>query len=125
MHENPGPTAEVEFWVSKASNLNGIFDQLQSPRVRRVLKILDLRKSTYNAPFAKLCKEVFHARAEANNIVKYLRPSVAWFNGLENESDFEKLVNHFRPIMHLVIGMEELGLLQHVFPPRNPHQRDL
>jgi dynein heavy chain len=102
-HENPGPTAEVEFWLSKASNLNGIFDQLQSPRVRRVLKILDKRKSTYNAPFAKLCKEVFHARAEANNIVKYLRPLVAWFNGLENESEFEKLVNHFRPIMHLVL----------------------
>ena len=101
--ENPGPTAEVEFWVNKASNLNGIFDQLQSPRVRRVLKILDRSKSTYNAPFAKLCKEVFHARAEANNIVKYLRPLVAWFNGLENETDFERLVNHFRPIMHLVL----------------------
>eukprot|EP00605_Chrysophyceae_sp_TOSAG23-4_P001019 GSChrysophyteH1.ASY1.ANO1.1120.1 assembled CDS len=101
--ENPGPIAEVEFWVSKASNLNGIFDQLQSPRVRRVLKILDRSKSTYNAPFAKLCKEVFHARAEANNIVKYLRPLVAWFNGLENETDFERLVHHFRPIMHLVL----------------------
>ena len=102
-HQDPGPTAEVEFWLSKASNLNGIFDQLQSPRVRRVLKILDRSKSTYNAPFAKLCKEVFHARAEANNIVKYLRPLVAWFNGLENEGDFERLVNHFRPILHLVL----------------------
>ena len=102
-HQDPGPTLEVEFWVSKASNLNGIFDQLQSAKVRRVLKILDRSKSTYNAPFAKLCKEVFHARAEANNIVKYLRPLVAWFNGLENESDFERLVNHFRPIMHLVL----------------------
>ena len=31
-YDNPGPSAEVEFWVSKASNLNGIFDQLQSPQ---------------------------------------------------------------------------------------------
>jgi len=82
-HTDPGPSAEVEFWISKANNLNGIFQQLQSPRVRRVLKVLDKSKSTYNAPFAKLCKEVFHARAEANNIVKYLKPLISWFNGLE------------------------------------------
>lgn len=64
IHTNPGPLCEIEFWTSKAGNLNGIFDQLQSVRVRRVLKILDKSKSTYNQPFAKLCKEVFHARAE-------------------------------------------------------------
>jgi dynein heavy chain, axonemal len=64
VHTNPGPLCEIEFWTSKAGNLNGIFDQLQSVRVRRVLKILDKSKSTYNQPFAKLCKEVFHARAE-------------------------------------------------------------
>ena len=73
------------------------------PKVRRVLKILDRSKSSYNAPFAKLCKEVFHARTEANNIVKYLRPLVPWFNGLENETEFERLLNHFKPIMHLVL----------------------
>lgn len=100
---NPGPMAEIEFWTSKAGNLNGIFDQLQSVPVRRVLKVLDKSKSTYNAPFAKLCKEVFHARAEANNIVKYLRPLVPWFEGFERETDFERLVYHFRPIIHLVL----------------------
>jgi len=51
---NPGPLAEVEFWKSKAGNLNGIFSQLQSTRIRRVLKVLDKSKSTYNAPFAKV-----------------------------------------------------------------------
>ena len=102
-HKNPGPTAEIEFWKHKAGNLNGIFDQLQSAKVRRVLKVLDLSKSTYNGPFAKLCKEVFHARGEANNIVKYLRPLVAWFDGLENEGDFDKLESHFKPIVHLIL----------------------
>lgn len=100
---NPGPLAEDEFWKSKASNLNGIFRQLQSDKVRRVLKVLDKAKSTYNAPFAKLCKEVFHARAEANNIVKYFQPLVAWFEGLENEGEFERLSQHFKPILHLIL----------------------
>jgi dynein heavy chain, axonemal len=72
IHTNPGPLGEIEFWTSKAGNLNGIFDQLQSVRVRRVLKILDKSKSTYNQPFAKLCKEVFHARAEVFRFIVLL-----------------------------------------------------
>ena len=100
---NPGPLAEIEFWKSKAINLNGIFSQLQSVRVRRILKILDKSKSTYNAPFAKLCKEVFHARAEANNIIKYLQPLVAWFEALENENDFDSITNLFHPILHTLL----------------------
>jgi len=101
--ENPSPMKEIEFWRAKANNLNSIFDQLQSAKVRRVLKVLDRSKSTYNAPFAKLCKEVFHARAEANNINKYLRPLISWLEGLENEIEFENLSNHFTPIIHLLL----------------------
>ena len=70
----------------------GIFDQLQSLKVRRILKLLDRSKSTYNGPFAKLCKEVFHARSEANNIFKYLRPLVPYFTALENEVSEEEVV---------------------------------
>eukprot|EP01038_Epipyxis_sp_PR26KG_P005405 gene5405-7492_t len=100
---DPSPLNEIDFWKTKASNLNSIFDQLQSPMIRRVLKVLDKSKSTYNAPFAKLCKEVFHARAEANNIVKYLKPLHTWFDALERETDFENLVNHFPPIIHQIL----------------------
>jgi dynein heavy chain len=100
---NPNPMHEVGFWKAKAKNLNSIFDQLQSLKVRRVLKVLDKSKSTYNAPFAKLCKEVFHARAEANNIIKHLRPLESWFDVLESESDFNNLVNHFTPIIHMIL----------------------
>jgi dynein heavy chain len=70
---HPTPDVEIDFWKTKAGNLNAIFDQLQSDRVRRVLQFLDTAKSTYCSPFAKLCKEVFAARLEANDNVKYLR----------------------------------------------------
>ena len=99
----PSPMHEVAFWKSKAKNLNSIFDQLQSLKVRRVLKVLDKSKSTYNAPFAKLCKEVFHSRAEANNIIRHLRPLESWFDVLESESEFTNLANHFTPIIHLIL----------------------
>lgn len=100
---HPGPLDEVEFWKSKAQHLNSIFDQLQSKTIRRILKILDQSKSTYNTPFAKLCKEIFYARAEANNIIKFLKPLVPWFEAMENETDYESLVGHFHPIIYLLL----------------------
>ena len=42
--------------------------------VRQVLSFLDQSKSTYCTPFAKLCKEVFTAREEANDNVLFLSP---------------------------------------------------
>jgi dynein heavy chain len=101
----PGPLAEVAFWREKSASLNSIFDQLQSERVRKVLRFLDQSKSTYNLPFAKLCKEVFHGRAEANDNYKYLRPVEPWFRVLQEEGQYADLKNCFRPIMHLILAV--------------------
>lgn len=100
---NPGPMAEILFWKSKSENLNGIFDQLQSAKVRRVLKVLDKSKSTYNAPFAKLCKEVFYARAEAANITKFLSALSVWCDFFIKERDFGNVEKYFQPIMHVIL----------------------
>ncbi|RQM21208.1 hypothetical protein B5M09_003796 [Aphanomyces astaci] len=100
---NPGPSEENRFWTAKARNLNSIFDQLQSDSIRKVLQYLDVSKSTYNIPFAKLCKEVFHARAEANDNVLFLAPLLPWFDKLEHEADFTALVGIFRPILHSIL----------------------
>jgi dynein heavy chain len=95
---HPTPDVEIEFWKTKASNLNAIFDQLQSDAVRKVLKTLDGAKSTYCTPFAKLCKEVFSARLEANDNVKYLRTLETWFDKLNRGDSFPDLVQLFKPV---------------------------
>ncbi len=101
---HPTPDEEVLFWRNKAANLNSIFNQLQSDRVRRVLRILDASKSTYCNPFAKLCKEVFTARLEANDNLRFLTSLEPWFAKLNDKSaDFSELVNLFKPIMHTVL----------------------
>ncbi|OQS01624.1 dynein heavy chain [Achlya hypogyna] len=100
---HPGPSEEHRFWMSKARNLNSIFDQLQSDSIRKVLQYLDVSKSTYNVPFAKLCKEVFHARAEANDNVLFLAPLLPWFDSMERETDFTALGELFRPMMHSIL----------------------
>jgi len=96
------PDVEISFWKNKANNLNSIFEQLQSPGTRRVLKALDQAKSTYCTTFARLCKEVYSARLEANDNVKNLRTLEKWVNKL-NEDDFGNLSAMFKPMLHTLM----------------------
>ena len=100
---HPGPVAELDFWTAKSKNLNSIFDQLQSVRVRKVLRCLDRAQSTYNAPFAKLCKELFHARTEANDNVKFLGPLREWVEKLEESTEFSSLPELYAPVVHTIL----------------------
>lgn len=103
MGMHPTPDVEIEFWKNKAANLNSIFEQLQGPRIRRVLRALDQSKSTYCLTFSRLCKEVFTARMEANDNTKYLRTLDEWFKNLNGEDDFPKTVELFKPMMHIIL----------------------
>ena len=108
---HPGPVAELDFWQAKSKNLDSIFDQLQSVRVRKVLRCLDKAQSTYNAPFAKLCKELFHARAEANDNVKFLAPLRKWVERLEDCTDYSTLPEVYPPIVHTILLIWKLSLI--------------
>eukprot|EP00804_Cyclotella_cryptica_P025500 CCRYP_012000-RA/>CCRYP_012000-RA protein AED:0.01 eAED:0.01 QI:1390/1/1/1/1/1/4/5322/2834 len=99
---HPTPNIEIEFWKNKANNLNSIFEQLQSRDVQRILRALDQAKSTYCAPFARLCKDVYAARLEANDNAKHLKPLENWINKL-NDDDLMNLPAYFKPIMHILM----------------------
>ncbi|RAW32452.1 Dynein beta chain, flagellar outer arm, partial [Phytophthora cactorum] len=102
-HTHQGPMEELHFWAAKAKNLNSIFAQLQSDSIRKVLQYLDASKSTYNVPFAKLCKEVFLARAEANDNKHYLWPLAKWFEQLASAQTLPEIRDLFRPICHSIL----------------------
>jgi dynein heavy chain len=100
---HPTPDVEIEFWKNKANNLNSIFEQLQGPQISRVLRALDQSKSTYCTTFARLCKEVFTARLEANDNMKYLRTLEEWFDKLNGEDSFPRLLELFKPTLHIIL----------------------
>ncbi|KAF1787123.1 Dynein heavy chain [Phytophthora cactorum] len=102
-HTHQGPMEELHFWAAKAKNLNSIFAQPQSDSIRIVLQYLDASKSTYNVPFAKLCKEVFLARAEANDNKHYLWPLAKWFEQLASAQTLPEIRDLFRPICHSIL----------------------
>ena len=101
---NPDPLTEINFWKKKSENLNSIHQQLQSERVKWILKFLEQSKSTYTNAFAKLQKEVQAARNEANDNFKYLQILEPHFLKLtDNSTDFTTLYELFLPIMHTIL----------------------
>ena len=56
--EHPGPLADIAFWRRKATNLTSIQAQLQSDKIKKAARVLDLSKSAYYAPFHRVSKEV-------------------------------------------------------------------
>lgn len=71
-----------------------------------MLRTLDAAKSTYSVSFASLCREVFTARSEANDNVRYLWPLRQFFDDMESEPHFPSLVNVSRS-----------PALLHAYPP--------
>ncbi|CAE7326753.1 ODA4 [Symbiodinium necroappetens] len=101
---SPQPDAELQFWRSRANNLNSIHMQLQMEGVKRVLRFLDANKSTYVAPFARLQKEVEDGREEANDNVKFLKALEPHVDALLSETqDFEVLEQVFDDVFHVLL----------------------
>ncbi len=95
---------ELEFWRNKSENLNSICQQLNSERIKKVLKFLEQNKSTYTTPFSKLQKEVQIAQKEANENYKYLKTLEGLFSDLTNSSkDLVEISELFVPIMHTIL----------------------
>ena len=100
---NPGPLVELEFWTNQAADLNSIHEQLSSEKIKKVIKILELSKSTYSPSFSRLCKEVVIARMEANDNLKYLKTLRPFLEKLNLMDDFPKLTSLFKPILHTIL----------------------
>jgi len=102
-NEHPGPSAQMKFWEAKAINLNSIHEQLTGSKIKKIIKVLELAKSTYCPTFARLCAEVAAARLEANENVQYLRTLEGIFAQLKDTDDFLALRDLFRPMMYGIL----------------------
>ena len=99
----PGPLVEVGFWSERAANLNSIHEQLSGEKIQKVVKILELAKSTYHPAFQRIFREVEAARSEANDNVKFLKPLKKYLEKLNMLDEFTALVDLFKPIVHTLL----------------------
>ncbi|KAK9808985.1 hypothetical protein WJX72_007373 [[Myrmecia] bisecta] len=99
----PGPLTELDFWTERAANLNSIHQQLAGERIRKVVTVLELAKSTYFPAFNRLFKDVNLAMEEANDNVKFLKPLRKYLEKMNCSDDFTALVDLFKPAMHTLL----------------------
>ena len=103
-NNHPDPLVEVNFWKHKSENLKSICDQLNSERIKKVLKFLEQNKSTQTSAFSKLQKEVSMARVEATENYKFLTTLQDRFIDLMDQSkELPEVAELFVPIMHTIL----------------------
>jgi len=98
------PSAELQFWKNKSTNLNAIHSQLGMDNLKKVLKFLETNKSTYTTPFSRLQKEVEEAREEANDNCKFLATLAKGIEKLTSDTlEFEGMDKMFDGILHTLL----------------------
>jgi len=99
---HPGPIEGIDFWQGKYIDLGDIIDQLGSPQIVKVLKVLEIIRSPYYNAFKQLINQLQIAHAEAKDNIKYLEAQRQRFTEML-QADYSEIADHFKPIMHVLL----------------------
>ncbi|XP_053483492.1 dynein axonemal heavy chain 11 isoform X4 [Ictalurus furcatus] len=98
---NPGPSTELDFWRSRKNNIENIHEQLQSPAVQKMVRILEVADSSYYPSFRALTEEVYDALQEARDVdlhLQQLRPVLSYFE----KEEFSSIHPFISPLFHVI-----------------------
>uniref|UniRef100_A0A803SYF4 Dynein axonemal heavy chain 11 n=1 Tax=Anolis carolinensis TaxID=28377 RepID=A0A803SYF4_ANOCA len=98
---HPVPETELRFWKERKDNLLCIFDQLKSPVIQEMIKILKARMSSYYPTFQDIYKEVENALTEAQDIDLYLTPLQRHIQCLQ-EAEFPEIRSLIPPLFDTI-----------------------
>ncbi|XP_034615402.1 dynein heavy chain 5, axonemal-like [Trachemys scripta elegans] len=96
-----GPAAELEHWKSRMASFNSLLDEIKSPRVNKVLSILQAAKSRLLKQWKELDGNVTNAANEAKDNVKYLYTLDKFFGPLGKASP-AAIVEHIPSLMNSI-----------------------
>ncbi|KAM5310557.1 dynein axonemal heavy chain 9 isoform 2-T2 [Glossophaga mutica] len=99
--ENPTPKVELEFWKSRSEDLEYIYDQLRTIKVRGLVGLLDKLQSSYFPAFQAMFRDVVAALMEAKDIYTHLMPLYRHLETLES-LEFPEVKPRLRPLLHVV-----------------------
>ncbi|KAJ7405899.1 dynein axonemal heavy chain 9 [Willisornis vidua] len=98
---NPDPRVELEFWKNRCDDLEGIYSQLRSRKVRNMMKVLERVRSVYVAAFKTMLRDVEAALTEAQDIHLHLMPLQRPLEIIE-AVEFSKVKPLLVPLLHMV-----------------------
>uniref|UniRef100_A0A667HHJ3 Dynein axonemal heavy chain 17 n=1 Tax=Lynx canadensis TaxID=61383 RepID=A0A667HHJ3_LYNCA len=88
--QHPLPRVEFEFWDARLMNLKCIHEQLNRPKVNKIVEILEKARSCYWPALQSVYMNVTEGLKEANDIVLYLKPLRILLEEME-QTDFTVL----------------------------------
>ncbi|XP_027547622.1 dynein heavy chain 9, axonemal [Neopelma chrysocephalum] len=98
---NPNPKVELEFWKNRCDELECIYDQLRSRKVRNMIEVLERVKSIYVPAFKTMLRDVEAALAEAQDIHLHLTPLQDPLEDIE-AVEFSKVKPFLVTLLHMV-----------------------
>ncbi|RXM32245.1 Dynein heavy chain 11, axonemal [Acipenser ruthenus] len=98
---NPGPRTELDFWKARLENMLSIYEQLQSPVVRKIAKILETSESSYYPTFKETFRDVADGLVEAQDVELHLRPLHRYVD-LLLEEEFPQTQTLIPPLFHTI-----------------------
>uniref|UniRef100_A0A8C8YTJ5 Dynein axonemal heavy chain 17 n=1 Tax=Prolemur simus TaxID=1328070 RepID=A0A8C8YTJ5_PROSS len=95
---HPLPRVEFEFWDTRLMNLKCIHEQLNRPKVNKIVEILEKAKSCYWPALQNVYTNVTEGLKEAEDIVLYLKPLQVLLEEME-QADFTLLPNFIAKVL--------------------------
>uniref|UniRef100_A0A452UE75 Dynein axonemal heavy chain 17 n=1 Tax=Ursus maritimus TaxID=29073 RepID=A0A452UE75_URSMA len=98
---HPLPRVEFEFWDARLANLKCIHEQLNRPKVNKIVEILEKAKSCYWPALQNVYMNVSEGLKEADDIVLHLKPLRILLEEME-QADFTMLPTFIAKVLHTV-----------------------
>ncbi|KAM8946996.1 dynein axonemal heavy chain 9 [Pelodytes ibericus] len=99
--KNPTPNTELDFWKNRYADLECIYNQLRTKKVRKMAEILERVQSSYFPAFKALFRDVVAALSEAQDINIHLKPLQRHFEEIENV-EFNEVKPLIVPLVHVL-----------------------
>ncbi|XP_068120652.1 dynein axonemal heavy chain 9 isoform X1 [Hyperolius riggenbachi] len=98
---NPNPSVELDFWRNRFADLDCIYSQLKTRKVRKMAELLEKMESSYFPAFKALFRDVVAALSEAQDINVFLKPLQRHFEEIENV-EFNEVKPLIFPLLHVI-----------------------
>ncbi|KAM9371423.1 dynein axonemal heavy chain 9-like [Phaethornis superciliosus] len=98
---NPNPNVELEFWKNRCDDLECIYNQLSTRKVRNMMEVLEKVESCYVPAFKSMLMDVEAALAEARDIHLHLMPLRYHLDNIERVN-FNEVKPFLLPLLHVV-----------------------
>ncbi|NXY46192.1 DYH9 protein, partial [Ceuthmochares aereus] len=98
---NPTPKVELEFWKNRCDDLESIYNQLRTRKIRNMMEMLERVKSCYVPAFEAILMDVEAALTEAQDIHLHLMPLKCHLENIE-KVEFSEVKPFLVPLLHVV-----------------------